>query len=218
MSSWLLPSDHCKWSRMHLHTLWYPTLYIPYTTFCSCLHSILNTNACLQKQTPNCLKALVKPSWSLQDFSQAQFDSPSYKVKLRLTTRPFSILAPRWWNELSLAVQTAVEHWQPTFSSFPQTMGKNVFRPWPIWSSMRMETSKFAELLQSLLNTVNNKGTEKYFHFIPSVFMTCVTTRWQQTEAAMEKKRNYILLFSFSSGMFLQRHRHLQIHGSREKL
>ncbi|KAK3546958.1 hypothetical protein QTP86_005538 [Hemibagrus guttatus] len=59
---------------------------------------------------PSYLKALVTPRTaprSLRSASTAQLVPPSLRVKGRYTSRLFSVLAPRWWNELPLDVHMA---------------------------------------------------------------------------------------------------------------
>ncbi|KAK3568848.1 hypothetical protein QTP86_017954, partial [Hemibagrus guttatus] len=59
---------------------------------------------------PSYLKALVTPRTaprSLRSTSTARLVPPSLRVKDRYTSRLFSVLAPRWWNELPLGIRTA---------------------------------------------------------------------------------------------------------------
>ncbi|KAK3549678.1 hypothetical protein QTP86_006854 [Hemibagrus guttatus] len=59
---------------------------------------------------PSYLKALVTPRTaprSLRSTSTARLVPPSLREKGRYTSRLFSVLAPRWWNELPLGIRTA---------------------------------------------------------------------------------------------------------------
>ncbi|KAK3552056.1 hypothetical protein QTP70_031785 [Hemibagrus guttatus] len=59
---------------------------------------------------PSYLKALVTPRTaprSLRSTSTARLVPPSLREKGRYTSRLFSVLAPRRWNELPLGVRTA---------------------------------------------------------------------------------------------------------------
>ncbi|KAK3516946.1 hypothetical protein QTP70_028237 [Hemibagrus guttatus] len=62
------------------------------------------------KNGPSYLKALVTPHTaprSLRSTSTARLVPPSLRGKGRYSSRLFSVLAPRWWNELPLDVRTA---------------------------------------------------------------------------------------------------------------
>ncbi|KAK3520357.1 hypothetical protein QTP70_023824, partial [Hemibagrus guttatus] len=59
---------------------------------------------------PSYLKALVTPRTvprSLRSTSTARLVLPSLREKGRYTSRLFSVLAPRWWNELPLGIRAA---------------------------------------------------------------------------------------------------------------
>ncbi|KAK3526338.1 hypothetical protein QTP70_024275 [Hemibagrus guttatus] len=59
---------------------------------------------------PSYLKALITPRTaprSLRYTSTARLVPPSLREKGRYTSRLFSVLAPRWWNELPLGIRTA---------------------------------------------------------------------------------------------------------------
>ncbi|KAK3517719.1 hypothetical protein QTP70_016392, partial [Hemibagrus guttatus] len=59
---------------------------------------------------PSYLKALITPRTaprSLRSTSTAQLVPPSLREKVRYTSRLFSVLAPRWWNEFPLGIRTA---------------------------------------------------------------------------------------------------------------
>ncbi|GAA6087544.1 uncharacterized protein LOC114772546 [Tachysurus ichikawai] len=59
---------------------------------------------------PSYLKALITPRTAprtLRSTSTARLVPPSLRVRGKYTTRLFSVLAPRWWNELPLEVRTA---------------------------------------------------------------------------------------------------------------
>ncbi|KAK3506030.1 hypothetical protein QTP70_003090, partial [Hemibagrus guttatus] len=59
---------------------------------------------------PSYLKAVVTPRTapcSLRSTSTARLVPPSLREKGRYTSRLFSVLAPRWWNELHLGIHTA---------------------------------------------------------------------------------------------------------------
>ena len=59
---------------------------------------------------PPYLMAMVKSRTApraLRASSTARLDPPSFKARGRQASRLFSVLAPRWWNELPLAVRTA---------------------------------------------------------------------------------------------------------------
>ncbi|XP_028821249.1 uncharacterized protein LOC114772546, partial [Denticeps clupeoides] len=59
---------------------------------------------------PSYLTALITPHTAprlLRASSTARLVPPSLKVKGKHSTRLFSVLAPRWWNELPLEVRTA---------------------------------------------------------------------------------------------------------------
>ncbi|KAK3528338.1 hypothetical protein QTP86_033192 [Hemibagrus guttatus] len=58
---------------------------------------------------PSYLKALITPRTaphSLRSISTARLVPPSLREKGRYTSRLFSVLAPRWWNELPLGIRT----------------------------------------------------------------------------------------------------------------
>ncbi|KAL7855527.1 hypothetical protein AOLI_G00191310 [Acnodon oligacanthus] len=59
---------------------------------------------------PTYLMAIVKSRTvprNLRASSTARLDPPSFKAHGRQASRMFSVLAPKWWNELPLAVRTA---------------------------------------------------------------------------------------------------------------
>ncbi|XP_060743727.1 uncharacterized protein LOC132857741, partial [Tachysurus vachellii] len=59
---------------------------------------------------PSYLKALITPRTAprtLRSTSTARLVPPSLRVRGKYSTRLFSVLAPRWWNELPLEVRTA---------------------------------------------------------------------------------------------------------------
>ncbi|KAK3545851.1 hypothetical protein QTP70_016078 [Hemibagrus guttatus] len=59
---------------------------------------------------PSYLKALVTSRTAprlLRSTSTARLVPPSLREKGRYTSRLFSVLAPRWWNELPLGIRTA---------------------------------------------------------------------------------------------------------------
>ncbi|XP_076836631.1 uncharacterized protein LOC143482216 isoform X1 [Brachyhypopomus gauderio] len=59
---------------------------------------------------PSYLMVMVKSRSApraLRASSTARLDPPSLKIHGRHATRCFSVLAPRWWNELPLAIRTA---------------------------------------------------------------------------------------------------------------
>ena len=59
---------------------------------------------------PSYLKALITPRSaprSLRATSTARLVPPSLRIQGRYSSRLFSVLAPRWWNELPLEVRTA---------------------------------------------------------------------------------------------------------------
>ncbi|XP_053098009.1 uncharacterized protein LOC128321673 [Pangasianodon hypophthalmus] len=62
------------------------------------------------RPAPTYLKALITPRApprSLRSSSTARLVPPSLRVQGRHASRLFSVLAPRWWNELPLDVRTA---------------------------------------------------------------------------------------------------------------
>lgn len=59
---------------------------------------------------PSYLRDLITPRTaprSLRSSSTARLVPPSLRVRGKFTSRLFSVLAPRWWNELPLDVRTA---------------------------------------------------------------------------------------------------------------
>ncbi|KAL7851050.1 hypothetical protein AOLI_G00214060 [Acnodon oligacanthus] len=85
----------------------------PSLASCSCTHQIKILMLAYKAKNgpaPTFLMPMVKSQTVPRNFrasSTARLDPPSFKVHGRRVSRMFSVLAPKWWNELPLAVRTA---------------------------------------------------------------------------------------------------------------
>ena len=88
------------------------TAAVPSLAYCSCRPQVWNSEAYKAKMgpAPRSLMAMVKNRSlprALRALGTARLEPPSFKTQGRWASRLFSVLAPRWWNELPLAVRSA---------------------------------------------------------------------------------------------------------------